>query len=134
MENELSINSRARVTTKYAKAYVKAAKGDKGQILHPTAQDRNHGDRHPGPRDEHPRPPTTNPQSPRPRRNHRPRRNPWANRYEAVSPNTLNEYMSAPVAQSVTLTTTAGETPANDVVPAGASDHELAGVMDGVPG
>ena len=33
MENELSMNSRAEVTTKYAKAYVKAAKGDKGRIL-----------------------------------------------------------------------------------------------------
>jgi hypothetical protein len=33
MENELSMNSRAEVTTRYAKAYVKAAKGDKGRIL-----------------------------------------------------------------------------------------------------
>ena len=33
MENELSMNSRAEVTTGYAKAYVKAAKGDKGRIL-----------------------------------------------------------------------------------------------------
>ena len=33
MENELSMNSRAEVTTKYAKAYVKAAKGNKGRIL-----------------------------------------------------------------------------------------------------
>ncbi len=32
MENELSMNSRAEVTTRYAKAYVKAAKGDKGRI------------------------------------------------------------------------------------------------------
>jgi len=33
MENEVSMNSRAEVTTRYAKAYVKAAKGDKGRIL-----------------------------------------------------------------------------------------------------
>ena len=33
MENELSMNSRAEVTTRYAKAYVRAAKGDKGRIL-----------------------------------------------------------------------------------------------------
>ena len=33
MENELSMKSRAEVTTRYAKAYVKAAKGDKGRIL-----------------------------------------------------------------------------------------------------
>jgi hypothetical protein len=33
MENGLSMNSRAEVTTKYAKAYVKAAKGGKGRIL-----------------------------------------------------------------------------------------------------
>ena len=33
MENELSMNSRAEVTTRYAKAYVKATKGDKGRIL-----------------------------------------------------------------------------------------------------
>ena len=33
MENELSMNSRAEVTMRYAKAYVKAAKGDKGRIL-----------------------------------------------------------------------------------------------------
>ena len=33
MENELSMNSRAEVTTRYAKAYVKAVKGDKGRIL-----------------------------------------------------------------------------------------------------
>ena len=33
MENELSMKSRAEVTTKYAKAYVKSAKGDKGRIL-----------------------------------------------------------------------------------------------------
>ena len=33
MEIELSMKSRAEVTTRYAKAYVKAAKGDKGRIL-----------------------------------------------------------------------------------------------------
>ena len=33
MENELSMNSRAEVTARYAKAYVKAAKGDRGRIL-----------------------------------------------------------------------------------------------------
>jgi hypothetical protein len=33
MENELSMNSRAEVTTRYAKAYVKAGKADKGRIL-----------------------------------------------------------------------------------------------------
>ncbi len=33
MESELSMNSRAEVTTRYAKAYVKAAKGDQGRIL-----------------------------------------------------------------------------------------------------
>ena len=32
MENELSMNSRAEVTTRYAKAYVKAAKKDKGRF------------------------------------------------------------------------------------------------------
>ena len=33
MENELSMNSRAEVTTRYAKADVKAVKGDKDRIL-----------------------------------------------------------------------------------------------------
>jgi hypothetical protein len=33
MENELSMISRAEVTTRYAKAYVKAATGGKGRIL-----------------------------------------------------------------------------------------------------
>jgi hypothetical protein len=31
MEIELSMNARAEVTTRYAKAYAKAAKGDKGR-------------------------------------------------------------------------------------------------------